>query len=133
MWFGNETMQKPYILTTNMPKAYLSAQPSSLSIGTLIFIMYFYFLLFLKYTHTLSQALQQEQEQEISQLEWQLEEMKFQHEDKVRRLKTQFLTDKRAFEEATEDFIRTEAQRTSKVISSACILSPGLSPHANNK
>ena len=42
--------------------------------------------------------------------------MKFQHEDKVRRLKTQFLTDKRAFEEATEDFIRTEAQRTSKVI-----------------
>ena len=59
--------------------------------------------------------------------------MKFQHEDKVRRLKTQFLTDKRAFEEDTEDFIRTEAQRTSKVISSACILSPGLSPHANNE
>ena len=85
MWFGNETMQKPYNLTTNTPN-----------------------------THT--QALQQEQEQEISRLEWQLEEMRFQHEDKVRRLKTQFLMDKRAFKEATEDFIRTEAQRASKVI-----------------
>ena len=42
--------------------------------------------------------------------------MRFQHEDKVRRLKTQFLMDKRAFEETTEDLIRTEAQRASKVI-----------------
>ena len=41
--------------------------------------------------------------------------MRFQHEDKVRRLKTQFLMDKRAFEETIEDLIRTEAQRASKV------------------
>ena len=67
------------------------------------------------HTTPCTQALQQEQEQEISRLEWQLEEMRFQHEDKVRRLKTQFLMDKRAFEETIEDLIRTEAQRASKV------------------
>lgn len=64
---------------------------------------------------TCTQSLQQEQEQEISRLERQLEEMRFRHEDRIRGLKTQFLRDKRAFEEATEDRIRAEAQRANKV------------------
>ena len=42
--------------------------------------------------------------------------MRFQHEDRIRGLKTQFLRDKRAFEDATEDRIRAEAQRANKVI-----------------
>ena len=53
-------MQKPYNLTTNMPKAvlHISAQPFSLSVGgqasTLIYILYFYFLLLIPQIRTIT-------------------------------------------------------------------------------
>lgn len=52
------------------------------------------------------QVLQKEQESEIRQLEHQLEEERFVHEEKMRSIKTQFLKEKRVLEEASEAKIR---------------------------
>lgn len=51
-------------------------------------------------------VLQKEQESEIRQLEHQLEEERFAHEEKMRSIKTQFLKEKRVLEEASEAKIR---------------------------
>ena len=59
--------------------------------------------------------LQQDQEQEIRHLEEELEERRFQHEDRIRSMKTKFLREKKAFEEATEARIRTMADSANKV------------------
>lgn len=59
--------------------------------------------------------LQQDQEQEISRLEEELEEQRFQHEDRIRSMKTKFLKEKKAFEEATEARIRAMADSANKV------------------
>ena len=59
--------------------------------------------------------LQQDQEQEIRHLEEELEEHRFQHEDKIRGMKTKFLKEKKAFEEATEARIRAMADSANKV------------------
>lgn len=58
--------------------------------------------------------LQQDQEQEIRHLEEELEERRFQHEDRIRSMKTKFLREKKAFEEATEARIRTMADSANK-------------------
>ena len=59
--------------------------------------------------------LQQDQEQEISRLEEELEEQRFQHEDRIRSMKTKFLKEKKAFEEATEARIMAMADSANKV------------------
>ena len=59
--------------------------------------------------------LQQDQEQEISRLEEELEEQRFRHEDRIRSMKTKFLKEKKAFEEATEARIRAMADSANKV------------------
>ena len=64
---------------------------------------------------TCAQMLQQDQEQEIRHLEEELEERRFQHEDRIRSMKTKFLREKKAFEEATEARIRTMADSANKV------------------
>ena len=56
-------------------------------------------------------ALRSAQEQEISQLERVVEDKKFDHENKVRILKAKFLEEKRLFEVAMEDHIRTMADQ----------------------
>lgn len=59
--------------------------------------------------------LQQDQEQETRHLEEKLEERRFQHEDRIRGMKTKFLKEKRAFEEATEARIKAMADLANKV------------------
>lgn len=59
--------------------------------------------------------LQQDQEQEIRSLEEELEEQRFQHEDRIRGMKTKFLKEKKAFEEATEARIRSMADAANRV------------------
>ena len=61
------------------------------------------------------QALRSAQEQEISQLERVVEDKKFDHENKVRILKAKFLEEKRLFEVAMEDHIRTMADQANSV------------------
>ena len=63
----------------------------------------------------LEQDLQQEQELEIHQLEVELEQIKFQHEDRIRGLKTAFLKEKRAFEEDMEAKVQAMADEANKV------------------
>ena len=59
--------------------------------------------------------LQQDQEQEICRLEEELEERRFQHEDRIRSMKTKFLKEKKTFEESTEARIRSMAEAANKV------------------
>ena len=61
------------------------------------------------------QALQLEQEQEIAQLEKEVEELSFQHENKIRAYKTQFLKEKKAYEESATARIKNMAEQASKV------------------
>lgn len=61
--------------------------------------------------------LQQDQEQEIRRLEEELEEHRFQHEDRIRGMKTKFLKEKKAFEDVTEAHIRAMADSANKVLS----------------
>lgn len=68
----------------------------------------------LLYTLTL-QELQLEQEDEIAQLEREVEELSFQHENQIRALKTQFLREKKAYEESATARIKTMAEQASKV------------------
>ena len=49
-------------------------------------------------------------------LERELEERKFQHENRIRFLKTQFLKDKQAYEERAEAQVRAMANRADKVL-----------------
>ena len=63
-----------------------------------------------------AQALQREQEKEIMKLERELEERKFQHENQIRSLKTQFLKDKQAYEERAEAQVRAMANKADKVL-----------------
>lgn len=60
-------------------------------------------------------ALQHEQESEIAKLERKLEDMRFKHEDKLRALKTQFLKEKRAFEESSSSKVQSMASDASRV------------------
>ena len=60
-------------------------------------------------------ALQHEQEAEIAKLERKLEDMRFKHEDKLRALKTQFLKEKRAFEESSSFKVQSMASDASRV------------------
>ena len=61
------------------------------------------------------QVLKDEQDREIESLERRLETMQFQHEDKIRGIKTKFLKEKKAYEESTESRIKTMADQASKV------------------
>ena len=49
-------------------------------------------------------------------LERELEERKFQHENRIRSLKTQFLKDKQAYEERAEAQVRAMADKADKVL-----------------
>ena len=60
-------------------------------------------------------VLQKDQEAEIQQLEQQLEEKRFSHEDKIRSIKTQFLKEKRILEEASDNKIKEMAVHANKV------------------
>lgn len=68
-------------------------------------------------SHLNHQVLRTEQDSEIEQLEHQLEEERFIHEDKIRSIKTQFLKDKRILEESSEGRIREMAAHANKVAS----------------
>ena len=59
--------------------------------------------------------LQKEQDSEIQQLEHQLEEERFAHEEKIRAIKTQFLKEKRLLEEESEAKIREMTAHANKV------------------
>ena len=59
--------------------------------------------------------LKEEQDSEIEMLEKQMETLRFQHEDKVRAIKTTFLKEKKAFEESMESRIKTMEDVASKV------------------
>jgi hypothetical protein len=67
-------------------------------------------------------VLQREQESEIHQLEHQLEEERFAHEEKIRSIKTQFLKEKRMLEEVSEAKIREMTAHANKVINACEIL-----------
>ena len=70
------------------------------------------YLVFYSYT---IQALQEEQDAEIRQLEQQMEEEKFAHETKIRTIKVEFLKNKRALEESSEARVREMANIANKV------------------
>lgn len=59
--------------------------------------------------------MQSEQEDEIAKLEKEVEEKRFQHENSIRMLKTQFLREQRAFEKEAETRIQAMAERADKV------------------
>lgn len=61
------------------------------------------------------QALQREQEEEIAALEKEVEEKRFQHETRIRALKTQFLKEQKSFEKEAELRVRTMAEKADKV------------------
>ena len=61
------------------------------------------------------QTLQSEQEDEIAKLEKEVEEKQFQHENRIRMLKTQFLREQRAFEKEAETRVQAMAERADKV------------------
>ena len=64
---------------------------------------------------TFLQEQQVRQEQEIGALERQLEEAVFRHENHVRRMKTQFLQERRAYDAEMAARVRVMTQRASQV------------------
>ena len=76
---------------------------------------------------TNTQTLQSAQEQEIGQLEKMVEDKKFDHENKIRVLKAKFLEEKRLFDVAMEDHIKTMADQANMVqwsLVSSCMENP---------
>ena len=65
--------------------------------------------------NTVIQEQQVRQEQEISSLERQLEEAVFHHENHVRRMKTQFLQERRAYDAEMAARVRLMTQRADQV------------------
>lgn len=59
-------------------------------------------------------ALQRQQENEISQLEKEVDEKRFQHENRIRVLKTQFLQEQRQFEHEAELRVHAMAEKADK-------------------
>ena len=65
---------------------------------------------------TVLQEQQTQQEQEIGALERELEEAVFRHENHVRKMKTQFLRERRAYDAEMAARVRLMTQRASQVI-----------------
>ena len=61
------------------------------------------------------QVLQKEQQQEISQLEKKLTEMRMKHNEAVQKLKAKFLEDKNTFEEESETQLKELSKEAKKV------------------
>ena len=61
------------------------------------------------------QALQKTQEDEIARLEKEIEEKNFQHENRIRVLKTKFLQEQRSFEEQAEKKVTAMSEKADKV------------------
>ncbi len=59
--------------------------------------------------------MKEEQDEEIMSLERRLETLRFQHEDRVRGMKTKFLKEKKAYEDSIETRIKSMAVEASKV------------------
>ncbi len=62
------------------------------------------------------QTLKEEQDREIESLERRLETARFQHEDRIRGMKAQFLRKKKAHEESINGRIQSMAVEASKVL-----------------
>lgn len=62
------------------------------------------------------QTLKEQQDKEIESLERRLETARFQHEDRIRGMKAQFLREKKAYEESINSRIQTIAAEASKVV-----------------
>ncbi|XP_064406247.1 basal body-orientation factor 1-like [Halichondria panicea] len=61
-------------------------------------------------------TLKEEQDEEIMSLERRLETLRFQHEDRVRGMKTKFLKEKKAYEDSIETRIKSMAVEASKEV-----------------
>ena len=64
----------------------------------------------------LIKVLQKTQEDEIARLEKEIEEKNFQHENRIRALKTKFLREQRSFEEQAEKKVTAMSEKADKVL-----------------